>query len=87
MINVKTVYEASDGQTFTVKEMAENHEEELFNSWLEKRHCMELNSILATFDDEKEDEYFGTERDMVMQFLHRAFELYYQDHPEPVLSK
>ena len=74
MITVKEVFMTSDNMAFGSRSEAENHERNSVREWLASNPEVNLNSILDTFNDINDDEYFCTEKDLAMRFVTRAFE-------------
>jgi len=73
----KTAYIAIDGQVFDEHGEAKTHEHLLFVSWLMTKPQIDINQTISDADDEDKDEWYGTERDMVVSIAKRAFERTY----------
>jgi hypothetical protein len=82
---VKTVYQACDGEIFEDRADAVNHEDSMFDSWLDElldgRNGLTLYTVVRHFNEsehltcKESNEFYGTPFDM----LKAALQLYWKD--------
>jgi hypothetical protein len=73
MIEVERVFRAQDGQLFAKLEEAEDYERQSVKDWLERNPQIDIAEILEEADDKNQNEYYSTDRDIVMEVVHRAW--------------
>lgn len=62
---MKQVFQTDDGTVFETAVAALKHESDLMQDWLDDSVVGQwVTEVLETMDNESQDEYFGTERDM-----------------------
>jgi hypothetical protein len=71
---MKTVYQARDGSVFPDAQAALEHEQILFKSWLRTNKARVYREFCEALDDPCEDEYYGTPRELALQFLQKYWE-------------
>lgn len=79
MITIRQSFQTTDGKIFLDMVEAEEHELATFKAWLASCPLLDLAQILETAGDKDPEEFYGTERDMIMTVAKRAFQL---DHQE-----
>ena len=71
---MKQVYQACDGKLFNSHEAATRHERDIKTKWLEDTNEGQFYAkILSLMDDQKEDGWYGTERELGMEFVNTVF--------------
>lgn len=70
------VYQSVDGRIFEDMSEAEQHEKKIFRTWMtETKTGVLCGAVLDTMDDTKEEEYWGTEKDMALVFVKQAYRM------------
>jgi len=73
---MKEVFQANDGTIFETPDGATRHESDQMQEWLETSIVGSwVAEVLETMDDDAEDEYYGTQRDIGVQFRDAAYRL------------
>jgi hypothetical protein len=72
---MKKKYEALDGEQFDSAKAAIDHEDKLFEAWINTHdQTVDVASFLAVLDDEEEDHEGDTARGTARIFLRKYFE-------------
>jgi len=73
---IATVYRTGDGEIFENQITAEEHDKKLFRKWLtETKVGLLCDAVLGTMDNTKDEEYWGTEKDMALVFVRQAYRM------------
>jgi hypothetical protein len=72
---MRTQSVACDGKYFEDRREAEEHEDKLFEAWLNTPDLtISVADFLLILDDSEEDEYYSTERNLAEGFLRKLFD-------------
>ena len=75
---MQTMYQTRDGELFESAQVARDHEETLFEEWLDKRPSVNamdmLNAFIAYDKETNREEYFTTPYGLLKIVLRRFFD-------------